>query len=101
MGTLNILHDLIANRKGILIVGSDAAGKTTLLNLIKDSYNKMNTNEIERRKIDFLLKKQKIYESVFREPSQLGTGSNKNSSAHENKSMAESLIKQPSIEFEE
>ena len=81
---MNILHDLIANRKGILIVGSDATGKTTLLNLIKDSYNKMNTNEIERRKLDFLIKKQKIYESVFKEPSQGEQASNKDSQVHEN-----------------
>ena len=81
---MNILHDLIANRKGILIVGSDATGKTTLLNLIKDSYNKMNTNEIERRKLDFLIKKQKIYESVFKEPSQGEQVSNKDSQVHEN-----------------
>ena len=81
---MNILHDLIANRKGILIVGSDATGKTTLLNLIKDSYNKMNTNEIERRKLDFLIKKQKIYESVFKEPSQGEQVSNKDSQLHEN-----------------
>lgn len=69
MGILNILHDLIANRKGVIIVGQDCSGKTTLLNLIKDSYNQMYTNELERRKLDFLIKKQKIYESVFKEQS--------------------------------
>ena len=67
MGTLNILHDLIANRKGILIVGSDAAGKTTLLNLIKDSYNKMNTNEIEKRTVTSIRSfKHQVY--TFKQP---------------------------------
>lgn len=69
LGILNFLHDLIANRKGVIIVGQDCSGKTTLLNLIKDSYNQMYTNELERRKLDFLIKKQKIYESVFKEQS--------------------------------